>query len=77
MQLYVTETVCVQRPILKASRNSNKLEKNRIHQKGDLYNSIRIKLLRLEVETYNSLNEANFLRQRHIGFFHVYFLIYF
>ena len=61
MQLYVIETACAQLPVLKASRNSNKLRKKiRIHQKGDLCNSLRIKLLRLEGETYNSHNKANF-----------------
>ena len=61
MQLYVIETACAQLPVLKASRNSNKLGKKiRIHQKGDLCNSLRIKLLRLEGETYNSHNKANF-----------------
>ena len=61
MQLYVIQTVCAQLPVLKASTNSNELEKTiRIHQKGDLRNSIRIKLLRLEGETYNSHNKANF-----------------
>ena len=60
MQLCVIETVCAQLPVLKASRNSNKLEKSRIHQKGDLCNSLRKKLLRLEGETYNSHNKAHF-----------------
>ena len=31
----------------------------RIYQKGDLCNSLRIKLLRLEGETYSSYNKAN------------------
>ena len=45
MQLYVTETVCGQLPVVKTSRNPNKLEKKiRIHQKRDLCNSLRIKL---------------------------------
>ena len=35
-------------------------KKIRIRQKGDLCNSLRIKLLRLEGETYNSHNKANF-----------------
>ena len=63
MQLYVIENdmVCAQLPVLKASRNSNKLKKKtRIHKKGDLCNSLRIKLLRLEGETFKSHNKANF-----------------
>ena len=61
MQLYVIENVCAQLLVLKASRNSNKLKKKtRIHQKGDLCNSLRIKLLRLEGETFKSHNKANF-----------------
>ena len=61
MQLYVIENVCAQLLVLKASRNSNKLKKKtRIHQKGDLCNSLIIKLLRLEVETFNSYIKANF-----------------
>ena len=61
MQLYVIENVCAQPLVLKASRNSNKLKKKtRIYQKGDLCNSLRIKLLRLEGETFKSHNKANF-----------------
>ena len=61
MQLYVIENVRAQLLVLKSSRNSNKLKKKtRIHQKGDLCNSLRIKLLRLEGETFKSHNKANF-----------------
>ena len=61
MQLYVIEGACAQLPVLKALKNSDKLENQiRIHQKEDLSNSLRIKLLRLEGETYNSHNKANF-----------------
>ena len=61
MQLYVIENVCAQLLVLKASRNSNKLKKKtRIHQKGDLCNSLRIKLFRLEGETFKSHNKVNF-----------------
>ena len=59
MQLYVIETACAQLPVIKASRNSNKLEKNRIHQKGDLCNSLRIKLLRLEGKTQSELQRQS------------------
>ena len=53
MQLHVIETACAQLPCIKSLKNSlKKLEKKiRIHQKGDLCNSLRIKLLRLEGET--------------------------
>ena len=77
MQLHVIETACAQLPVLKDSRNSNKLGKKiRIYQKGDLCNSLRIKLLRLEGETFNSHNkkQTSKTKSRHMGF--LYFLIY-
>ena len=59
MQLYVIETVCPQLPVLKALRNSNKLGKKLESIRKEI-NLLRIKLLRLEGETYNSHNKANF-----------------
>ena len=75
MQLYVIENVCAQLLVLKASRSSNKLKKKtRIHQKGDLCNSLRIKLLRLEGEHSNhTTKQTSTTKSRHMGF--LYFLI--
>ena len=79
MQLYVIANVCAHLPGLKASRNSNKLKKKiRIHQTGDLCNSLRLKLLRMEEETFKSHNKANFNDKVHThGLPYIYFLIYF
>ena len=42
MQLYVIETACPQPSVLKALRNSKKLGKIRIHQKGDQFTKNKV-----------------------------------
>ena len=61
MHLYVIENVCAQLLVLKASRNSNKLKKKLESIRKEICEiSLRIKLLRLEGETFKSHNKANF-----------------
>ena len=61
MQLYVIETACAQRPLLKASRNSNKLEKkleSMIERRSVQFT--KNKVVEIGGGTFKPHNKANF-----------------